>query len=219
MDIGKSFTYIFEDKKWISKLLIGVLISWVPILQLALGGYANEIIRRVEGQNPEPLSDWDDLGKKFVEGLVLALAMIIYNLPILILSCLFVPFLASAGAFEGDTQTFVAAVSSGLGLLLSCLFILYGLFLSFIVPAIQIHYAKVGTFKSCFQVREITHFATSNLSNYILAWLIYLVFGILASIVTGVIPCIGWIVGLAVPVVTIMVYGHVFGQVAAQAPA
>jgi hypothetical protein len=219
MDIGKSFTYIFEDKKWISKLLIGVLISWVPILQLALGGYANEIIRRVEGQHPEPLPDWDDLGKKFVEGLVLTLAMIIYSLPILIITCLFVPFLASAGAFEGDAQTAVAAVTSGLGCVLSCLFILYGLFLSVILPAIQVHYAKVGTFGSCFKIGEITRLATSNLSNYILAWLVYLVFGLVAGLVTGVIPCIGWIAALAVPVLTIMVYGQIFGQFAAKARA
>ena len=54
MQIGKAFTYPFEDAKWASKLLIGALISVVPILNIAWGGYTCEIIRRVSARIPSP---------------------------------------------------------------------------------------------------------------------------------------------------------------------
>ncbi len=38
---------------------------------------------------------------------------------------------------------------------MSCLFVVYGLVLSVIFPAIYVNYAKEGTFASCFQLREV----------------------------------------------------------------
>ena len=38
MDIGKSFSYPFEDKEWISKLGLGAVITIVPVLNLAWSG-------------------------------------------------------------------------------------------------------------------------------------------------------------------------------------
>jgi hypothetical protein len=59
MDIGKSFTFVFEDQDWIVKiliagaiLLVGILFSWLLLIPLILalallGGYGVEIMRRV----------------------------------------------------------------------------------------------------------------------------------------------------------------------------
>ena len=48
MDIGKSFSFVFEDKKWIEKILIGGILMLVPILgsilMLGYGMYANTIL-------------------------------------------------------------------------------------------------------------------------------------------------------------------------------
>ena len=38
MDVGKSVGYVFEDQKWTNKLLIGMLVSIVPIVNFALFG-------------------------------------------------------------------------------------------------------------------------------------------------------------------------------------
>ncbi len=32
MDIGKSFTYMFEEDKWVEKVLIGGLLCLIPIV-------------------------------------------------------------------------------------------------------------------------------------------------------------------------------------------
>ena len=69
MDIGKSFSFAFEDKQWLSKLGLGAVIAMVPILNFAWSGYMVEIIRNVMKNVQEPLPNWDDIGKKFSEGL------------------------------------------------------------------------------------------------------------------------------------------------------
>lgn len=228
MQIGKAFTYTFEDAKWFSKLLIGALISIVPFLNIAWGGYTCEIIRRVARQDPEPLAGWDDLGTKFMQGLILLIAGIIYSLPIIILSLFMIPLFAGAVATEGDMQTMLATAGTGIGILLGCLISLYVLALTVFMPAVQINYARKVTFASCFEIGAIIRLATSNLGNYLLAWLAYLVFAMLAGLVgggiasiLGLIPCIGWILAVLITAVITplvgVVYAHLFGQVAAVA--
>ena len=88
MDAEKSFTFPFEDKEWISKLGLGAVIGIVPILNFAWSGYLVDIIRNVMNQrDSKPLPTWDDLDKKFNEGLILFGAGLVYAPPILIAFC------------------------------------------------------------------------------------------------------------------------------------
>jgi Protein of unknown function (DUF4013) len=228
MQIGKAFSYTFEDPKWFSKLLIGALISIVPVVNFAWGGYTCEIIRRVSRQDPEPLAGWDEFGEKFVQGLVLVIAGFIYSLPIIILSLLMIPLFAGAAATEGDIQSVLATAGTGVGILLGCLITLYALLLSVFMPAVQVNYARKTTFGSCFEIGAIIRLATSNLGNYLLAWLAYLVFALLVGLIGGgiaslfaIIPCIGWILSIVITALLTpfigVVYAHLFGQVGAVA--
>ena len=69
MDYGKSFTFVFEDEKWISKFAVGVLITLVPILNFATYGYVIQLLKNVRDGEEKPLPEWDDFGKFFVDGL------------------------------------------------------------------------------------------------------------------------------------------------------
>ena len=192
----KLLRYTFEDAKWVSKLLIGALISIIPFVNIAWGGYTCEIIRRVSRQDPEPLAGWDDFGKKFMQGLVLVIAGLIYSLPILILSLFTIPLFVGAASTESDMQSMLATAGTGIGIVIGCLIVLYALLLSVFMPAVQVNYARKATFGSCFEIGAIIRLATSNLGNYLLAWLAYLVFAVLAGLVgggiasiLGLIPC------------------------------
>ena len=84
MDIGKSFTFIFDDEEWVSKLLIGVLFvlaSTVIVGIPFLLGYMIRIVRNVMAGNEKPLPGWDDLGDLLKEGLILAVILIIWAIP------------------------------------------------------------------------------------------------------------------------------------------
>lgn len=230
MQLGKSFTYAFEDAQWISKLLIGALISIIPLVNIAWGGYTTEIIRRVSRDDAEPLAGWDNFGKYFIDGLILVIAGMIYALPIIILIIPLFPVFISAAQARGDTQSALTALGVGLAVILACLIVLYLLFLSLLYPAVQINFARYGTFGSCFQIGKIIKLVSGNLGNFVVAWLAYLAVSILAGMVGGtvasilaIIPCLGWLLSLVISALIApyigVVYSHLFGQVAAQAMA
>jgi hypothetical protein len=233
MDIGKSFSYPFEDKQWVSKMGLGAVISLVPILNFAMTGYMIGIVRNLMNDAQEPLPTWDDLGKKFMDGLMLVLAGLVYALPIIILSCLpltvlSVPAILSGNSDMRDLSEALAGIGGVLFAGVACLFVLYGLVLSVIFPAIYVNYAKEGTFASCFKLREVFNLIGKNAGAFFTAWGISLVaglvVGLVASVVTtvlGLIPCVGWIVSivitLGIGVYMSMIYSHLFGQFGRQA--
>jgi hypothetical protein len=226
MQIGKAFAFIFDDKSWFNKIIIGMIITLVPILNLAWGGYTNEIIRRVAKDDYEPLPGWDNLGKKFVEGLMLAVAVILYALPVFLATGLwFVPVVSvtSTGSTASEIMT---QATAGLGILVACLVFIYVILLTFLVPAAQINFALKGNFAALFQIGAIFRIFMHNPGRFVLAWLGYIlvtvVVSALISILTPVlfvIVCLGWIVlallsAIANPYIQ-CVYAHLFGQVAA----
>ena len=81
MDYGKSFTYLFKDEKWISKFLIGVVVSLIPIVNLAALGYIVELVKNVRDGLKTPLPEWDEFGAFFFSGLKFFLGTLVYALP------------------------------------------------------------------------------------------------------------------------------------------
>ena len=65
MDIGKAFSYVFEDEGWISKVLIGGLLIWIPIVApeqecvICLGLLRNS-------RNAVQIHDFDDISEDLV---------------------------------------------------------------------------------------------------------------------------------------------------------
>jgi hypothetical protein len=228
VDAGKSFSFPFEDRDWPSKLSVGTLISLVPILNFAWSGYLVGIIRNVMNNSQELLPTWDDLGKKFGEGLILFGASLIYAFPILIAVCLPLGVSASSDLFAGNNnfQDFSQRLLEAGGALLFCMLcvlVVYGLALSILYPAILILFAREGTFASCFKLGEAFRMIGKNPAAFLTAWGLSLVasigVGLIASFVNLIfsfVPCIGWIVGMVLSFATgtyiTAVYAHLFGQ-------
>jgi Sec-independent protein secretion pathway component TatC len=104
MDIGKSFTFVFEDKDWITKILIaaailllGIIFSWMLLIPLILAyallsGYGVEILRQVVRGDLDKLPEWDDWGALLIEGVKVIVIGLVYALPLIIVAlCLGVP--------------------------------------------------------------------------------------------------------------------------------
>jgi hypothetical protein len=228
MDIGKSFSFPFEDKQWLNKLGLGAIISIVPILNFAWSGYMVGIIRNVMNNRAEPLPTWDDLDKKFNDGLILFGVGIIYALPILIAVCLPMSMVAFSGLLSGNSNLEEIARTLGetggiLVYCLLCVFVLYGLMLSIISPAILVIFSREGTFASCFKFREVFGLISQNAASFFTAWALSLVAGLGVGLAIGIIntiigwiPCIGWIASIVLSfgsgVYISSVYAHLFGQ-------
>ncbi|MGB8215547.1 MAG: DUF4013 domain-containing protein [Anaerolineales bacterium] len=228
MNLEKALTYPFDDKQWASKIGLGALISIIPILNFALLGYIIELMRRVIKGDPLPMPGWEDLGRKFMDGLYLFLASLVYALPVIILigvplALMIVPAILAGNGSSQDIANIFATAGSIVILCLTCIFILYGLALSVMFPAIYVEYALKGTFASCFHFKNIFAQIGKNVGAFFTAWGVYLGVSIGASLVAGIvggllgwIPCLGQlvalVVGLAAGIYVLLVYAHLFGQ-------
>ncbi|HID54200.1 MAG TPA: DUF4013 domain-containing protein, partial [Anaerolineae bacterium] len=84
MDVGRAFQYIADDEKWLKKLLIGMVVSLIPILSFAAFGYVVQVTQNVAAGMERPLPDWNRLGRYLKNGLRVMLVFFIYALPIVL---------------------------------------------------------------------------------------------------------------------------------------
>ncbi len=208
MDWGKSFTYVFDDKDWVTKLLIGGLLSLIPVVNLVAVGYALRALKNVAEGAAQPLPAWDDFGDYFVKGLVSVLGAMVWALPIIILAAMTAVLSALIGYDSADTSQvstpFVLCIWS-----MSCVSGLYGLFLAFVLPAAFANYAVRGDFGAFFRFGDIYKFVKVNLGNYIVALLLACVAQFISSF--GVILCI--IGAIFTEFWATLVGSHLLGQV------
>jgi len=188
MDLGKSFSFVFEDEQWVKKLLIGGIVSIVPVLNLAAIGYALRTLRNVAADQPRPLPEWDDLGGDWVRGLATAVAGFIYALPLLIVLVPVIILTALLGGQNGNGDAFVGTVLLAGP---SCLALPYGLLVSAWMPAAMARYAVDGEFVAFFRFREIWRLIARNPGSYVIAVLVYLIVGQIASMVGALVLFIG----------------------------
>lgn len=172
MNVNRSFQFVFEDPKWFKKLAIGALIALVPILGFAFTGYTIEVLRNIAARNPNPLPEWDHISQNFMDGLMYILALLLYVLAVIIL--LIPPFIL--------------------------IWPLVILVMPFWLPGVMIHYARVGTFQSCFEFKQIFRLIVDNAGDYFLAWIIIWGVGLgvgtvisVLSTVLSIIPILGWL--------------------------
>jgi hypothetical protein len=141
-DLGKAFSFIFEDPQWLLKMVIAalfMLLSFVGLGLFVLLGYIVELTQRVIRREQYPLPEWKDVGVKFVLGFKYFVVLFIYALPFILL---FIPLvvLTAITAMSDTSQAlsaFLAVYTFGFILLL----IPYVLFFILLTPIITYRFA------------------------------------------------------------------------------
>lgn len=183
MNFGKSFTYIFEDPDWFSKLWKPVLIGLIPILgQLVLQGYMLNVTRNVVRGDQRPLYEMD-FGEDLRVGFRMFLVQLVYSLPFAllysILSAILTP-MAVRGLEAGMDAGARIAVGGLVGqLLITLLSLLISVVFFFVFPVISANVAVKGTFRSGFEFKELFEMVKGNLA----AWLMVLGGSLIAGII------------------------------------
>jgi hypothetical protein len=161
-NLGRAFAFMFEDKDWIQKILIGaafVLLSVILVGIPLVLGYLLEVARRsAEGQEV-PLPDWDNLGDKFGKGLLFFIILIIYSIPITIVSFIL---------------QLIPCIGALLGLVVWLVFWM-------IVPYLAVQYARTGNFNTAFEFDKIITFVKENITNLLIVLVMSIVFSIIAQ--------------------------------------
>ena len=159
MDFGLAFSYVFEDEDWLKKLALASVLCFTVIGIIPVLGWGLEVIRRVIKNEPEPLPDWSEFGQYLVKGLLVAVVIFVYSLPIIVVgSCN-----AGAGSLLNNTgEDFAAPAVWILTMCLSCLYVIYGVGVSLYIPAALGHYANSGEFGSVFNWRDLPDLACES---------------------------------------------------------
>lgn len=209
MDYGKSLTFFTEDEQWLTKILIGGILTIIPVVNFVVIGYVLQLLKNVRDGVERPLPSWDNFGDYFIKGLMVVIAVVIYAIPIILLSCVSGGLGAVLGGRGQEEITGLAALcTSAIG----CLSGLWGLLLAVVLPAAVVKYAEADEFGAFFRFGDIFSFITRDLGAYIVVLILsYLAqfiagFGIILCVI-GVIFTTFW---------ASLVQGHLLGQLARQ---
>lgn len=192
MDIGKSFTYVFEDANWIMKIVIGGIVTMIPIVNFAALGYMITTLKNVADGQPQPLPEWSNFGDHFMKGLYVFVGVLIYVAPIILIYCCMMiiqtVFVGAASGTSGqDTAGALAGIMGIVSMCLMCLMFLFVLAVAIMLPAAMTRYAMTNQLSVFWDFRNNFELISKNLANYIIAILIVWVASFVAGF--GVILC------------------------------
>ncbi|NLT73472.1 MAG: DUF4013 domain-containing protein [Chloroflexi bacterium] len=211
MDIGKSFSYVLEDKDWVKKVAIGGVVTIIPILNLVSTGYGLRVLKNVAEERQEPLPEWDDWGGDFVKGLILVVAGLIYALPAIFVSGIGAIVTVVAGDTGGDLEGVAAVLMLGI----NCLAWIWGVLVGLWTPAAMVNYVSKGEFTAFFEFQRIWELISNNLGAYVTAIVVSIIASIAGSF--GTIACV---IGVIFTMFYAQIVGmHAYGQFARESGA
>lgn len=216
MDVGKAFTFVTEDPKWVTKILIGggliigtflaffTLIGWIFLVAIIFG-YMVQLTRNVIAGEQVPLPEWTNWGQLMSDGFKAFVVILALALPVIIVYAIFsIPgIILSAAAGENGSSA-----GSLLSLIGSCLTIPLSILLGFLLPIAIGRYAVTRNIGAALRIGEL--FAT--LRTHFTTYLIVLLLAYAASFVGqfGILLC-----GIGLPFTLFYsqaVTYHLYGQ-------
>lgn len=199
VDYNLSFRKPFSDFR---KLVIGIVVNIIPIVNLISYGYTLESSDIKRGEQTDKMEEWEDFGGFFVKGLSAFIISLVYSIPALIVGI--IAFAVAFGPLFGqlvsmDSQRvqtmnpeeffpiFVPYLLAALPLVV--LFAILILIATFIAPVAVLRYIKTDIFSEAFNFKEITKYIFTG--DYIIVWLLVLVLNIALVGILSNIPFVG----------------------------
>ena len=212
MDMSYAVTYIFEDRQWQNKLvplLFFMLLSIIPILgliPLALAlGFMLQVVTNVREGLPRPLPKWQDMGDKFNLGGQLLAAIIVYNLPLILVN------LCSSWVLGGVGSGFLGSLTS---LVMICCLVPFSLLYTLLMwPLLAIgtvRYSETGNNRSLYRI-ALSYEILRDHGRLTMQWVLMATLVNVLLILLLLIPCLGWLIG---PALALPVHAHLLGQYA-----
>ncbi len=208
MDFAKSIQYPLQDKQFAVKLLIGTLLTLIPIVNFITYGYMLRVARDAQNGERDALPEWDNMVDDLVQGFIAWAGSIIYYLPVIVASFLMIIPAVILDAAEADALIFM---------LVCCftLFVLgYSVFITPLYALAAANYAKTRDFAGAFfgfgaRLRELRAQPMNAVLFFVFVLLVQTLIGLLASLTI-------WLCGLGLVFVWLgnVMIAHFAGQYA-----
>ncbi len=204
MDIESAVKFPTEDENWVVKVLIGGIISLIPIVDLLATGFCLKVMKETINRTPK-MPEWGDWGELFVKGLIGAIISFIYLLiPVIVIAAMTGGAVFSMGMRSG--MPFPMMISAMvIGGLLAVLF-------GFFVPMALAMYVSDGSMSDAFRIKEVVSRIKSVLGEYITAYIVIILLSVLLLLISGI-PIIGWLIATFGSFYVGVVAAHMFGEV------
>ncbi len=223
MNIGKSFSFVFEDPRWVTKLAIGTLVLILSSLlstiligilgYFIIAGYGLEVLRNVRRGDLFPMPEWRDRwGEWLVLGVKAMVAVLVWSLPAIIVA------LPMGVGFALTGNEDAAAFGGLLAACFGCLVLIWTIIVLLATPVIYIRLAESGELSSAFRFGDILSFTREHVGQVIIATIMYLVAGLVFGLIGGIVGLLLCVVGLfftlpAAQFITTLVQSHLYGQI------
>ncbi|OFV68854.1 MAG: conserved hypothetical protein, membrane [Candidatus Syntrophoarchaeum caldarius] len=208
MDIGSAVKFPTEDEKWIAKVVIGGILSIIPIVNLLVTGfYLKTMEKAIKGSPGMP--EWEGWGELFVKGLLATIICFIYLLiPLIVVTVAVVMVGGLASTVTADTFPNIFAMFSAI-IIGGILAIIFGFF----IPMALAMYVASGSVGNAFKPGELISRIKSVLGDYILAYVVIFVLMVVLSLISAI-PLLGWIIaifgGFYIGVVAMNIFGNLY---------
>lgn len=214
INLGRAFTYAFDDPNSTTKLVITAIIGIIPIANLAVVGWALDLVRNMLEGEAHPMPDWDtsNIADQFVQrwiaGLVVAIAYFVYLLPMTIIEAGVNG--GAAAMFDGNNVGAGFALT-GLSCIMGLVAAAYGaaVFIPFSVAVLR--YATTRDYSHFLNISQNIQLARQHLSTLIVLAVLVFVARFLLGIIF-LVPCIGWLLALFGITISAVVIAHLLGQ-------
>ena len=209
VDIGKAIEFPMKDKDWLTKILIGGVLSIIPIVNFIAVGYELKVMKNTINKKPA-MPKWENFGEFFVEGLVAFIISLVYMIvPIIVFvaaATLWGFSLTNMGRFMGSPFALFTAFLPLIGIAS-----VFAIIIGFILPMAIAMYVSSKNIGDAFKFSEIINRIKSVFGEYAIAYIFILILGIIVSAI-AVIPFIGWIIALFITFYIGVVASNLFGK-------
>lgn len=203
MDYQLAIKRPFTDLK---KLIIGILLSIIPIVNFLSIGYILESAKLTLSKKNN-LPEWNNWGGLFWHGLLGLVISAIFMLPAIIVGVAGVGAgilkgLITSSVLEGLETGGPMIIAAGLLLLVS----------AYLLPAATLMFIQKWKFADAFKFGDMLKKVAT--SKYLVAWLVSLILGLVITVILTVIPLIGTAIGSFVSgVISITIMAQAFLEI------
>jgi len=192
----------FKDAK---KLLIGAILQIFPVVNFLSMGYHLRCAKSAMSKDYS-MPEWTNWGQLFMKGLMSAVIGIIYVIPLGVLAISFIGAAVLAGLANESMLASLGAIGVGGIIVTVVAFVTF-----YLLPLAILSFVEEDKFGAAFALGKITGKAKNM--QYLTTWIVAVIYGVVVSVILGIIPLLGvGLGGFVGGVTTMTLLGEIYPE-------